>query len=114
MASERLNEALNFLDEAYSAGVVIEFRGGGLLFSKEHTTPEKTYWEIVEEAKARDRELMTALSYMAVGVQQRARATARDWDIPYTEAIAKAEDEFGIDDRAREKNYAIEDLRQLH
>jgi hypothetical protein len=83
MAREDLNDSLTFLDEAYSRGVVVEYRGGGLLFSKEHSTTDKTYWKVVEEAKRRDCELKTALSYTAVQVQQRARAAARDGGIAY-------------------------------
>jgi hypothetical protein len=114
MAREGLNEALNFLDEAYAAGVVIEYRGGGLLFSKEHTTTDKAYWEVVDEAKTRNHGLMTALSYTAVQVQQRARAAARDGGISYWKALREVQAEYGIDDRDRWKHYQIEELRQLH
>jgi hypothetical protein len=95
-----IKAALDYLDEAYARGVVIVYRGPELLFSGDSRLHRDTLKAVIRKSERLRPDLIEAFSHRNVFVQQEARAEARDWGIPYDEAVEMVDNDLAGKERA--------------
>jgi hypothetical protein len=101
MLSPEIRQTIRFLEDAFKAGVIIEYRPGfGILYSCgtwEGKKPSKTVVrEIQKKIQASRAEIEAALAVPGINWTQRARAAQRDWDCSWDEALDHAEIELSM------------------